>query len=157
MSSLKDALLKAGLNSTKTQNMRENLGPKKERKKSELHQQERNFCEVCQLIQPDVERFKHRNPTVDAEWICSACADREEILDQFRVTSQSNFSKVKRYRREFGPTRDASEFNKDFKNTKTNNRSNQKNNNQNTGAKKPFKKKKSNYNVDDKGEKNFNR
>lgn len=109
MSSLKDALLKAGLKSSKTENMRENLGPKKQRKKSELHQQERNFCEVCQLIQPDVERFKHRNPTVDAEWICSACADREEILDQFRITQQSEFSRAGRYRREFGATKNFNE------------------------------------------------
>lgn len=154
MSSLKDALLKAGLKSSKTENMRENLGPKKQRKKSELHQQERNFCEVCQLIQPDVERFKHKNPTVDAEWICAACADKEEILDQFRITQQSEFSKAKRYRREFGATKDFSKEQSGpnnrrphSKNKNSHNPGNQKNNRNNRN--KNFSK--------NREEKNFNR
>ena len=53
--SLKDALLKAGLQATKSQNERETV-PKKKMKTSEKHQVTRNFCEVCDLIQPDVER-----------------------------------------------------------------------------------------------------
>ncbi len=176
--SLKDALMKAGVKSTKTQNMREYTGPKKEQKKSELHQQERNFCEVCQLIHPDVERFKHKNPTVDAEWICSACADREEILDQFRITNQSEFARVKRYRREYGATKDFSEvnYNKEGahkkeaksthgrgdrsnrgphgqKNAKTNKPNNyRKNDRSNQGRSK----KKASYSIDEDGEKNFN-
>lgn len=147
--SLKDALLKAGLKSTKSENEREYSGPTKSKKKSELHQQERNFCEVCKLIQPDVERFVHKNPTVDAEWICSACADKEEILDQFRMTHQSEFARVKRYRREFGATKD---FSSSVTNVKkevsksSNNRTNHKKN----------KSKKSSFKIDDKGEKNFN-
>lgn len=143
MSSLKDALLKAGVKSTKTTNMRETV-VKREHKKAEKHQQERNFCEVCEFIQPDVERFKHKNPTVDAEWICAACADKEEIHDQFRLTSQSEFSKKRRYRREFGPTKDFSDK---------------------ARSKGPIKKKferrdttpkEAKHSVDDDGEKNFN-
>lgn len=102
--SLKDALLKAGLKPTKSQNERE-YKPKKDIKKSEVHQATRNFCEVCELIQPDVERFVHKNPTIDAEWICNRCADRAEIHDQFRMTNQSDSAKKKCYRREFGPTK----------------------------------------------------
>lgn len=83
--SLKDALLKAGLKQTKLPNERDNI-PKKEVKEIVVHQSTRNFCEVCQLIQPDVERFAHRNPTIDADWICTRCADRAEIHDQFRKT-----------------------------------------------------------------------
>lgn len=101
--SLKDAMLKAGLKSTKSENERV-YKPKKEVKIIEVHQSTRNFCEVCQLIQPDVERFAHKNPTIDAEWICTRCADRAEIHDQFRRTNQSDSAKKKTYRREFGPT-----------------------------------------------------
>ena len=111
MPSLKDALKKAGLSSSKTQNDRENhRGQVK--KASEKHQEHRNFCEVCELVQPDVERYKHRNPTVDAEWICSACADKEQIQDQFRVTHQSDFARAGRFRREFGATKDPNDFKK---------------------------------------------
>lgn len=100
--SLKDALLKAGVKTSKTENMREK--PKKVAKKSEKHQQMRNFCEVCELIHPDVERFKHRIPLLDAEWICLSCADKEMVHDKFRVSAQSQFAKEGRYLREYGPT-----------------------------------------------------
>lgn len=109
MGSMKDAMLKAGLSTTKGQNERQSSrGRVKEA--SEKHQETRNFCEVCDLIQPDVERFKHRNPTIDAEWICSACVDRNQIDDKFRVTHQSDFAKAGRYRREYGATRVARDF-----------------------------------------------
>lgn len=134
--SLKDAMLKAGLKSTKSQNEREKVSPKKV-KKIESHQETRNFCEVCQLIQPDVEKYKHKNPTVDAEWICVCCADRAEIHDQFRVTHQSDSAKKRTFRREFGPTQ---KFSNTHKPT----------------MKKSERQKEANYNVSDKGEKNFN-
>lgn len=105
--SLKQALLKAGLKSSKTENMREQK-PKKEKTKIEKHQEHRNFCEVCECIQPDVELFKHRNRLITAEWICVNCADKNEILDEFRVTQQSEFSRTKRYRRYYGPMKDFS-------------------------------------------------
>lgn len=173
--SLKDALMKAGVNSTKTQNMRKKIDTKTA-KKSEKHQQERNFCEVCELIQPDVERFKHKNPTIDAEWICGACADKEMIHDKFRITQQSEFAKARRYRREFGETLDLSEktqhkkFERDTKRpqkNRRNNRNDSRNDNrggQQTRGKRPNgrrgnqdnKPKKANYTIDEDGEKNFN-
>jgi ribosomal protein L37AE/L43A len=105
---MKDALMKAGFKTAKTaksENVREPTRGR-EVKKSEVHQGERNFCEACQLHQPDVERYKHRNPHTDAEWICSACADKLEIHDQCRTTQQSEFARSKRFRREYGPTFD---------------------------------------------------
>lgn len=103
--SLKDAMRKAGLKSTKSQNEREIVGYKKDKIKTAKHQEHRNFCEICECIQPDVERFKHNMPTVDAEWICSNCADKEQILDDFRMTNQSEFAKDGRYRRYYGHTK----------------------------------------------------
>lgn len=51
--SLKDAMKKAGFKSSKSQNEREVKAAKKETKE-EVHQKNRNHCEVCELIQPDV-------------------------------------------------------------------------------------------------------
>jgi hypothetical protein len=142
--SLKDALKKAGFKSTKSQNERE-LKAKKKETKEEVHQKARNFCEVCEFIQPDVERFKHNNPTVDAEWICAACADKEQIHDQFRMTHQSNFAIQKRYRREFGPTKDFSSHIK--KNPQVN---------RNAAGNKAKPKEAPAPNMDDDGDENFN-
>ncbi len=109
MSSLKDALLKAGLKSTtpaapaKKENEREKI--KKKAMTEEIsHQVQRDFCENCQNIYPDVEFYKHRNPTTDAEWICLKCADQLHILDKFRMTAQSNSSIKGLFRREYGET-----------------------------------------------------
>ncbi|OIQ20438.1 MAG: hypothetical protein BM556_00400 [Bacteriovorax sp. MedPE-SWde] len=135
--SLKDAMMKAGLKSTKSQNERDRR-PAKTVKKIEKHQETRNFCEVCQFIQPDVERYKHKNPTIDAEWICAACADKNDIHDQFRMTNQSEFAKSKRFRREFGPTKVFS------------------NNHRAPAVKKSEMQKEANFNINDDGEKNFN-
>lgn len=104
--SLKDALMKAGLRSTKTENDRsKNSGKGRVQKKSEKHQMTRNFCECCQRHLPDVEKFKHRNPTISAEWICVGCADKNLIDDQFRITNQSDFAKTGSYRRYYGATK----------------------------------------------------
>ena len=101
--SMKDALLKAGLKSSKVENERKQKITK-DKTKVEKHQEKRNFCEVCEAIHPDVERFKHKNPRIDAQWICVNCADKNEIHDKFRVTHQSDFSKQGRYQRFYGPT-----------------------------------------------------
>jgi hypothetical protein len=104
VSSIKDALLKVGLKSSKNENDRQKRKNWVEVKKSVIHQEQRNYCEACESIQPDVERYKHRNPIVDAQWICVSCADKNMIDDKFRVTSQSDFSIKKIFRREFGQT-----------------------------------------------------
>ncbi len=126
--SLKDALLKAGFKSTKAQNDRE-VTYKKDLKNSEKHQFSRNFCEVCQTTQPDVERFKHRNRLIDAQWICCNCADKNEIHDDYRVTAQSDFSKARKYRRQYGPT---NKLDKNFKSGRGPQKNNQRRNNFNT-------------------------
>lgn len=106
MKSLKDALMGAGLKPTsdaKSQNVREKV-TKKQMTETVVHQGQRNFCEVCDQVRPDVERYFHRNPTTDAEWICVRCADQLQIPDTFRKTAQSETSIKKMFRREFGAT-----------------------------------------------------
>ena len=163
--SLKDALMKAGYTSSRTQNERQRKLTK-EKTKTEKHQEQRNFCEVCECIHPDVERFRHRNPRIDAEWICSNCADKNEILDDFRVTAQSDFSKNGRYRRYYGHTRD---FSKEAPKVAKDNRQKHKykqdrfkddsRGNRGPGRNKPHNKTRKSsrrYTVDENGDKNFN-
>ncbi len=106
MASLKDALLKAGLKETSKPsavNQREKLS-KKQITETVVHQEQRNYCEACEQIRPDVELYKHRNPTTEAEWICVRCADQLQIADTFRKTAQSDTSIRKMFRREYGAT-----------------------------------------------------
>ncbi len=105
--SLKEQLMSAGFKTAKMENERESTKgrPKKE---AEKHQTTRNFCEHCNLIHPDVEHYKHRMPTTDAEWMCLACADKLMIDDKFRATHQSDMAKRKMFRRYFGMTKDFS-------------------------------------------------
>ncbi len=114
--SLKDALMKAGVKTSKMENMRPKVSPTpnnkgqpvigKEKREILKHQEQRNFCEVCEQICPDVEFYKHKNPTIDAEWICLRCADRNSIPDKFRTSAQSDVAKKGMFRREFGETLD---------------------------------------------------
>ena len=143
--SLKDALLKAGLKSAKTENERQSKY-KSDKTKVEKHQEKRDFCEICECIQPDVEKFKHRNPRVDANWICVNCADKNEIHDKFRITHQSSFAKQGRYQRFYGPTEKIGGNEWQPKPTKTS-----------KAEEKPQGKKSDpKFLVDDDGEKNFN-
>ena len=106
MGSMKDALLKAGFKATatpKAQNEREKVS-KKNHTEAVSHQEQRNFCEECQQVRPDVELYYHRNPTTEAEWICVKCADQLKIPDTFRQTAQSDTSIKKMFRREHGAT-----------------------------------------------------
>lgn len=106
MASLKDALLKVGMKATepvKKQNDREKIA-KKDVSETVSHQIQRNFCENCNQVRPDVEFYKHRNPTTEAEWICVKCADQLHILDKFRQTAQSDTSIKMMFRREYGET-----------------------------------------------------
>ncbi len=106
MKSLKEQLLAAGLKATPTvkdQNQREKIAKKKVTE-AVIHQEQRNFCEECQLVRPDVELYHHRNPTTEAEWICVKCADKLKIPDTCRKTAQSDTSIKKMFRREHGAT-----------------------------------------------------
>jgi len=105
MGSMKDALLKAGLRPANQENERQKRPAKGPVTKSVIHQETRNFCEHCQNIAPDVENYRHKNPTTRAQWICLACADRLEILDDCRVSNQSDTAKKNMFRRFFGPTK----------------------------------------------------
>jgi hypothetical protein len=111
MKSLKDQLLAAGLKATanpKDHNVREKVAKKKVTE-TVLHQEQRNFCEECQQVRPDVELYHHRNPTTEAEWICVRCADQLKISDTCRKTAQSDTSIKKMFRREHGATLSPSE------------------------------------------------
>lgn len=115
MGIMKDALLKAGLKATavpkdaKAENEREKIHRKKITE-TIIHQEQRNFCEECQQVLPDVELYYHNNPTTEAEWICVKCADRLKIADICRQTAQSDTSIKKMFRREHGATRPASDI-----------------------------------------------
>lgn len=102
--SLKDALKQAGFKHSKQENERKKLKPK-ETTEAVRHQLTRNHCEVCDLMMPDVEQYKHKNPTVSGEWICLRCADKNSISDDFRMTAQSELSKKGMFKRFFGHTR----------------------------------------------------
>lgn len=132
MSSMKDALLKAGFKPKQGENERQKRAHWDKVKKSVVHQEQRNFCEVCDSVQPDVERYNHRNPTIDAHWICVSCADKNMIDDKYRVTSQSDFSVKKLFKREFGATiKDVSTFSQKSPNRNANGNFQKKNNNRN--------------------------
>ncbi|MDH4467274.1 MAG: hypothetical protein QE271_04380 [Bacteriovoracaceae bacterium] len=109
MNILKDALLKAGLKPTqqakapKDENHREHI-PKKKLTETVVHQEQRNFCEECSQVRPDVEFYAHKNPTSEAEWICLRCADQLQILDVCRRTAQSDVSIKRMFRRGYGAT-----------------------------------------------------
>ena len=105
--SLKDALLQVGLRSSKTANERQK-SKGRSTPKSEVHQRARTFCELCERDLPDVERYQH--PSVAAEWVCIACADRNTIDDKFRRSSQSEMAGKKMFKRFYGATRAASDF-----------------------------------------------
>ena len=112
MKSLKEQLLAAGLSATpspKEQNQREKIAKKKVTD-AVIHQEQRNFCEECQQVRPDVELYHHRNPTTEAEWICVRCADQLKIPDTCRKTAQSDTSIKKMFRREHGATLSSSEI-----------------------------------------------
>jgi len=105
MGSLKNALKDAGFRQSNQENERERKKKWTKTNKSVSHQEQRNYCEVCDSIQPDVEKYNHRNPTIRVQWICVSCADKNLIDDKFRATAQSDFSMKKTFKREYGATR----------------------------------------------------
>jgi hypothetical protein len=112
MKSLKEQLLQAGLKPTTSPKQVNEREPVKKKQMTEavIHQEQRNFCEECQQVRPDVELYYHRNPTTEAEWIGVKCADQLKIADTCRQTAQSDTSIKKMFRREHGATRPASDF-----------------------------------------------
>lgn len=151
--SLKDALEKAGIKTKKSENQRK-YKPKKEVAKVERHQETRIFCEVCEATQQDVERYKHKNRLIDAEWICVNCADKNSIHDDFRLTEQSHASKNRSFKRFYGPTKD---FAKEKMIAGKSNSNNLRPGFQkDKRSQQDERERKKNYTVDDKGEKNFN-
>ena len=102
--SMKDALEKAGFVTSRKENEIPKVA-KQEKKKIHEFQSTRNFCECCQMTMPDVEYYKHKNPLLDARWICIQCADKNMILDDLRETNQSDYSRKNIFRRFYGPTK----------------------------------------------------
>jgi hypothetical protein len=98
MSSLKEALLKVGIKPINQENIR-----KKPQTKKEGHQQFRNFCEHCSNICPDVEKYNHSNRLLEKKfWLCIKCADDFKVLDEQRMTNQSESARKGLFRRYFG-------------------------------------------------------
>ncbi len=103
--SLADAFKKAGLKSSEP-DRKVSRGEKTRSKKGEkIHDHHhRSECGECRKNAPDVERYEHRNRSVDAQWLCVVCADRFQISDDFRKTAQSDFSRRNMFRRDYGHT-----------------------------------------------------
>ncbi len=104
--SLKDALEKAGLKSSKQKNERKRK-PKGNRRPTaiEKHQRQRNFCDCCEKTAPDVEFYKHNNSSLQATWLCIVCADKHLIPDEKRQSNQSDFAMRGTFRRGYGRTK----------------------------------------------------
>ena len=109
--SLKEALLKAGLQSAKPESKKVKPSPApsvksfEEKKRLHTHQDHQIQCQVCNRIQPDVEYYKHNLPQVHVHWICCQCADNLFIMDECRETMQSEFARKGMFRRNFGRTK----------------------------------------------------
>lgn len=101
MADLRDALFKAGFRPTHHENERAKV-PKKEKTKVQQNQEQRIFCEVCEKAAPDVEFYQHQKRSLRAQWLCAACADENCILDEFRMTQQSDHAKKGMFRRGYG-------------------------------------------------------
>ncbi len=104
--SLKDALEKAGLKSSRRKNERKRKPRISGQPKAiEKHQQQRNFCDCCEKTAPDVEFYKHNNQSIKARWLCIVCADKNFIPDDTRQSNQSDFAMRGTFRRGYGKTK----------------------------------------------------
>ncbi|MBF0206505.1 MAG: hypothetical protein HQK53_06415 [Oligoflexia bacterium] len=72
--------------------------------RSQLHQRH-SFCDSCRKTLPDVEYYEHDIKNICGKWLCCLCADKLKIPDSFRQTNQSDFSKKRIFRREYGATK----------------------------------------------------
>jgi len=104
VANMKEALLKAGIKATSSENERPKVKPV-EKTKNEVFQEQRNFCEVCQKTYPDVGFYKHVNRQIlAAKWLCCKCADEYMIPDETRTSKQSDYSKMGIFTRRYGRT-----------------------------------------------------
>ncbi len=104
--SLKDALEKAGLKTSKPKNERKRKLKRSSRPTEiEKHQQQRNFCDCCEKTAPDVEFYKHNNSSIGTNWLCIVCADKHFIPDEVRQSNQSDFAMRGTFRRRYGRTK----------------------------------------------------
>lgn len=117
MSSLRDALKKAGFEEKEQKSPNEGQkkhrssgnkpAPKKQQhfssKKHDHHYKTQNFCSGCRKTLPDVELYGSPRGKRD-RWLCVGCADEQMILDEHRKTAQSDFSNRKMFRRQYGRT-----------------------------------------------------
>lgn len=102
--SLKEALEKAGLKPSKRRNKRKK--PKKSQQpQNERQPQHQSFCDCCKKTAPDVELYRHSNPSLQAKWLCIICADNHFIPDDTRQTNQSDFAMRGTFRRRYGKTK----------------------------------------------------
>lgn len=65
----------------------------------------RTDCDACGRSSPDVEYYEHKNRSLDKYWLCVKCADTNNILDDFRKTSQSSQSQRGLFQRGYGHTK----------------------------------------------------
>ena len=65
----------------------------------------RTDCDACGRSSPDVEYYEHKNRSLDKYWLCVKCADTNNILDDFRQTSQSSQSQRGLFQRGYGHTK----------------------------------------------------
>lgn len=108
MSSLKDALQKAGFTSTDQNKVVERKPRKAPQKGAGIEadaQSMRNQCELCNKFTSDVEHYQHNNRLVVKQWLCLKCADTNKINDDLRTTAQSTQARSGRFLREYGHTK----------------------------------------------------
>lgn len=107
MSSMKQALQKAGFSSTdqnKVVERRPTKAPQKGAGVEAEAQSMRNQCELCSKFTSDVEHYQHNNRLVVKQWLCLKCADTHKISDDLRTTAQSTQARSGRFLREYGHT-----------------------------------------------------
>ncbi len=110
--SLKEALEKAGLKASDSDNERkrkprQGRPPKEIRPSTEIvkHQQPHYFCDCCKKTAPDVEFYQHNNKSIQgSKWLCIKCADEKLIPDELRQSNQSDCAMRGTFRRNYGKT-----------------------------------------------------
>ena len=108
--SLKEALEKAGFKASKPATRKPvrhvNRGTKDStRRGGKIHDHHhRTECDACRKTAPDVERYDHRNRSLNAKWLCMVCADHYQISDDLRMTAESDISKRRMFVRNYGHT-----------------------------------------------------